>query len=164
MKFAYADPPYVGTGKKIYGKLHSEAHLWDSPEHQKQLVQTLIKEYPDGWAMSCNPRDLHYLLIDSNIRVCAWTKTFHQIRHINIQYAWEPVLLYGGRDEGSRKPMVRDWVSGHIAMKKGLRGSKPDYFNDWILSLLNFQKGDVIEDIFPGTNGMSEAVGRIEND
>lgn len=162
MKFAYADPPYLGMGKKMYGKLHDEAAIWDQVEVQRDLVRKLIAEYPDGWAMSCNPKDLQFLLIDPNIRVCAWTKTFHQIRQTTVQYAWEAVLLYGGRPDGKRKPMVRDWVSGVIAMRKGLQGAKPDYFNDWILALLNYQPGDTLDDLFPGTNGMAEAIKRLE--
>jgi hypothetical protein len=151
-------------GKKMYGKLHSEAAVWDKVENQQNLVRKLIAEYPDGWAMSCNPKDLQFLLIDPNIRVCAWTKTFHQIRKTTVQYSWEAILLYGGRVDGARKPMVRDWISGHIAMRKGLQGAKPDYFNDWILQLLNYQIGeDTLDDLFPGTNGMTEAIMRIEN-
>ena len=135
MKFAYADPPYLGMGKKMYGKLHSDASIWDEIETQRNLVKKLISEYPDGWAMSCNPKDLQFLLIDQNIRVCAWIKTFHQIRKTTVQYSWEAVLLFGGRIDGNRRPMVRDSISGIIAMRKGLKGSKPDYFNDWILDL-----------------------------
>jgi hypothetical protein len=164
LKFAYADPPYLGMGKKMYGKLHNEAAVWDKVENQQNLVRKLIAEYPDGWAMSCNPKDLQFLLIEPNIRVCAWTKTFHQIRKTTNQYAWEAVLLYGGRVDGARKPMVRDWISGVIAMRKGLQGAKPDYFNDWILDLLNYRGGeDTLDDLFPGTNGMAEAVQRANS-
>jgi hypothetical protein len=156
MKFAYADPPYLGMGKKMYGKLHENAAIWDAVENQRDLIRNLIKDYPDGWAMSCNPKDLQYLLIDPNIRVCAWTKTFHQIRQTTVQYAWEAVLLYGGRVEGKRKPMVRDWVSGVIAMRKGLQGAKPDYFNNWILDLLNAKEGDLMVDMFSGSKSMQK--------
>lgn len=94
--------------------------------------------------------------------MCAWTKTFHQIRPTTVQFAWEPVLLYRGRKDHKRKPMVRDWISGVATKRKGLPGAKPDYFNDWILLLLNYQKGDTIDDLFPGTNGMAEAVKRVD--
>jgi len=47
-------------------------------------------------------------------------------------------------------------------MKKGLIGAKPDKFNDWILQLLGFQRGDELVDLFPGTGGMSEAVARVQ--
>lgn len=161
MKFAYADPPYFKQGKKRYGEFHDEAHIWDSKGAHLDLVKRLLDEYPDGWALSCNPANLNWMLVDEEIRVCAWTKTFHQIRPTTVQFAWEPVLLYRGRKDHKRKPMVRDWISGVATKRKGLPGAKPDYFNDWILSLLNYQDGDVIDDLFPGTNGMAEAVNRF---
>jgi hypothetical protein len=49
-------------------------------------------------------------------------------------------------------------------MKQGLRGSKPGYFNDWVLDLLNYQPGDQLDDLFPGTRGMSAAVERKESE
>jgi len=162
MRFAYADPPYYKQGKRLYGKLHEEAAHWDAKENQRALIQRLKDEFPDGWAMSCNPADLSWLLVGhDDIRICAWTKTFHQIRGTSVQYAWEPVLLFKGRYIKAQKPMVRDWLSCPIAMKKGLVGAKPDKFNDWILQLLGFQKGDELVDLFPGTGGMGEAVARI---
>ena len=163
MKFAYADPPYFKQGKKRYGEFHAEAEIWDSQESHLSLIDKLMSEYPDGWALSCNPADLNWLLPrGGDVRVCSWVKTFHQIRPTTVQYAWEPVLLYGGRKDNKRKPMVRDWISGVATKRKGLPGAKPDYFNDWILNLLNYQIGDVIDDLFPGTNGLLEAIKRKE--
>jgi hypothetical protein len=158
MKFAYADPPYYKQGKKLYGKLHDQAEVWDAKQAHIDLINRLITEYPDGWAMSCNPADLPWIIKHDGIRICAWTKTFHQIRPTTVQYAWEAVLLYGGRKDNRRKPMVRDWLSCRIAMKKGLTGAKPLEFNLWLLDLLNYQNGDVLDDLFPGTNGMAEAI------
>lgn len=51
MKFAYADPPYLGCGKKLYGKLHKAAADFDSLETHKSLIERLVDEFPDGWAM-----------------------------------------------------------------------------------------------------------------
>lgn len=166
MKFAYADPPYFKQGKRLYKNFHDEAEVWDSESSHVDLIKRLIDEYPDGWALSCNPADLSWMLplCPPETRVCSWTKTFHQIRPLcTVQYAWEPVLLYKGRVVKNRKPMVRDWLSCRIAMKKGLPGAKPDQFNDWILQLLAFDVlEDTLDDLFPGTNGMSEAVERLK--
>jgi hypothetical protein len=96
MKFAYADPPYFKQGKKLYGKLHSEAEVWDTKQAHWNLIDRLIAEYPDGWALSCNPADLPWIIKHDNIRICVWAKTFHQIRPTTVQYAWEAVLLGGG--------------------------------------------------------------------
>jgi hypothetical protein len=158
MKFAYADPPYFKQGKKHYVNLHDEAEVWDAKQAHWDLIDRLMIEYPDGWALSCNPADLPWMIKYEDIRICAWTKTFHQIRPTTVQYAWEAVLLFNGRKDNKRKPMVRDWLSCRIAMKKGLTGAKPTEFNLWILDLLNYQLGDELHDIFPGTNGMAEAI------
>jgi len=159
MKFAYADPPYYKQGKKLYGKLHNQAEVWDAKQAHIDLINKLMTEYPDGWALSCNPADLSWIMqYHQDLRVCAWTKTFHQIRPTTVQYAWEAVLLHGGRKNNKRKPMVRDWLSCRIAMKKGLTGAKPLEFNLWILDLLNYQEGDQLDDLFPGSNGMADAL------
>lgn len=52
MRFAYADPPYLGCGKKLYGDRHEQAADWDDPERHRQLVEQLCDEFKDGWAMS----------------------------------------------------------------------------------------------------------------
>jgi hypothetical protein len=154
MKFAYADPPYFGQGAKRYG--HSE---WDHQQTHLDLVKHLIEDYPDGWVLSCNPANLVWLLPDCpvNARVAPWVKTFHQIHQTAVQYAWEPVIFCGGR-KGAVKPMVRDWHQANATRQKGLVGAKPHSFNLWVLQLLNFQSGDVLDDLYPGTGGMSLAI------
>lgn len=163
MRFAYADPPYFGQGKKRYGEHHPDAVIWDSKETHIDLVKKLTEDYPDGWALSCNPADLFWILqyCPETTRVASWVKTFHQIRPTTVQFAWEPVIFFGGRKDNKRKPMVRDWFSSVATKRKGLPGAKPDAFNDWVLALLNFQPEDELIDLFPGTNGMAEAVKRI---
>ena len=162
MRFAYADPPYYLQGKRLYGKLHPEAAIWDSKQAHLDLVSNLVNDYPDGWALSCNPANLQWLLpaCPETARVCAWAKTFHQIRPLaSVQYAWEPVIICGGRQIKNRKPMVRDWLACSMAMRTGLVGSKPAAFNVWVLDLLGFDPElDTVADIFPGTGGLGEIV------
>lgn len=162
MRFAYADPPYFGQGKKRYSEFHPEAHIWDEKETHINLVQRLISEFPDGWALSCNPADLSWLLPHCpNARVAAWCKTFHQIwPKATVQFAWEPVIWCGGRKVPNRKPMVRDWIACARSMKKGMIGAKPETFNQWVLDLLGFEPGDDLVDLFPGSGGMTELVMR----
>lgn len=166
MKFAYADPPYYKQGKRLYGDLHPEAAVWDAKQAHIDLVQDLCEQYPDGWALSCNPADLRWLLpaCPETVRVCAWAKTFHQIRPLcTNQYAWEAVLLYGGRSVPKRKPMVRDWLACARSMRKGLVGAKPDEFNVWVLDLLGFNPDeDTITELFPGTRGMDKVLQTYE--
>jgi hypothetical protein len=168
MKFAYADPPYLGNGKKHYGDLHPDAADYDKVETHCELVQRLCHQYPDGWAMSCNPKDLRWLLpmCPAGVRIGAWTKTFHQIRvNVSTQYAWEPVVWIGGRDIVPRKPMVRDWHASRIAMRKGTPGAKPQSFNEWVLQLLGFDPSqDELDDLFPGSGGMSQLVTNMKEE
>ena len=162
MKFAYADPPYFGNGKKRY-KEHPEAHVWDTKEAHFDLIRRLGDEYPDGWVLSCNPSDLGWLLpvCPEDVRVGAWTKTFHQIRKTTVQYAWEPIIFRGGRPNPTRKPMVRDWISCVTTRKKGTVGAKPAMFNEWVLAILGFDpEQDTLDDLFPGSNGMMEVLNR----
>jgi len=115
--------------------------------------------------MSCNPSDLSWLLPhDPDVRVCVWAKTFHQIRPLcSVQYAWEPVLLKSPRNIKNRKPMIRDWLACARSMRKGLVGAKPAEFNVWILDLLGFDPDqDSIDDIFPGTGGLSQVLKTYE--
>lgn len=161
MKFAYADPPYYRQGKRLYGE-HPKAAIWDTKQAHIDLVERLNSDYPDGWALSCNPADLHWLLPHApEARVCAWAKTFHQIRPLcSVQYAWEPVILNGGRKIPKRKPMIRDWMACARSMRKGLIGAKPDAFNEWVLDLLGYQSGDIVDDLYPGTGGLAQAIER----
>ena len=156
MRFAYADPPYYGMGAKMYG--YPE---WDDKGRHLELLASLRDEYPDGWALSCNPRDLQWVLPDcpEDTRVCAWVKTYHQVRPTSVQYAWEPVLLNGGRKVLGRNPLVRDWYSAPATPPQrkdiNLPGTKPAAFCRWILDLLGFDtEHDQIDDLFPGSGIM----------
>src|SRR3990167_468705 len=61
MRVAYADPPYLGQGAKIYKSYHPEAEKWDNPEYHSALIQSLCIEY-DAWAMSLSSPSLRVIL------------------------------------------------------------------------------------------------------
>lgn len=160
MRFAYADPPYLGHGKKDYGEYHPDAGDWDHPEAHVRLVQRLVDEYPDGWVVSLDVPSLRLYLqhVPAKARVGVWCKTMHTIFVSNsVQYAWEPVIWHGGRTIKNRNPMVRDWLRS-VTARTGLKGAKPREFNRWVLELLGFQPGDEIDDLFPGTGSMQQAI------
>jgi hypothetical protein len=73
MKFAYADPPYLGWAKSFYGDLHPEAAKWDDPQAHVELIEVLMDEYKDGWALSCHTAALSFYLslMPEDTRVCA---------------------------------------------------------------------------------------------
>ena len=155
MVFAYADPHYKGCGH-LYASFHERALDWDDEATHLALLQRLQDDYPDGWVLSCNPRDLRWLLPSTpdDVRVGAWCKPWHQIRPTTVQFAWESVLWRGGRKDSKRAPMIRDWVTASATRQRGLPGAKPPAFNRWVLDLLNVQEGGRLDDLFPGTHSL----------
>lgn len=160
MRFAYADPPYLGMGKRMYGHLHPDAELWDDPHQHRQLIERLADEFPDGWALSLSSPSLQTILpmCPPDARVAAWVKPFAVFRpNVNPAYAWEPVIWRGGRQSRSRKePTVRDWHSENITLRRGFPGAKPPAFALWIVQLLGARVdlGDTVTDLFPGSGAM----------
>jgi hypothetical protein len=159
MRFAYADPPYLGCGR-LYAAHHPAALDWDDPETHRALIERLTDEYPDGWALSLHVPSLRVLLpmCPDDVRVSPWVKTFAVFRpNVNPAYAWEPVIWRGGRQHTRHDPTVRDWVAAPITLERGLTGAKPRAFCLWVFSLLNAQPGDTLDDLFPGTGAVGAA-------
>lgn len=159
MRFAYADPPYLGCGKRLYGDLHPDAADYDDPETHRALIGRLVDEYPDGWALSLHAPSLRTLLpmCPEDVRVMSWVKTWHQIRPlVPVQYAWEPVIVRGGRSQ-RHDPMVRDWVMAGATRMRGTPGAKPDDFCFWLFRVLGAEAGDEFVDLFPGSGAVGEA-------
>lgn len=161
MKFAYADPVYLGCGR-LYVSHHPDALAWDDLDTHRKLIARLVSEWPDGWALSCSTPSLRVILpmTPEDCRVGAWVKPFASFKpNVNPAYCWEPVIYRGGRKRNRTQDTVRDFHSENIALKKGLTGAKPQGFADWILDLLgvDFAAGDTIDDLFPGTHGMTLA-------
>ena len=152
MRFAYADPPYIGQAQKHYG-MDEVNHL--------ELINRLVQEYPDGWALSCSSPSLHQLLpiCPSDTRVMAWVKPFASFKpNVFIAFAWEPVLVRGGRPRTRQQPTIRDWVSANITLQRGLVGAKPKDFCFWLFEVFNLQTGDEFDDLFPGTGAVTDAL------
>ena len=149
MRFAYCDPPYVG-----------QAHRYPEKQEvdQKALVEMMVRDFPDGWALSLSSPSLREILsyCPSDVRVMAWVKPFAVFKpNVGVAYAWEPVIFRGGRRRTRQQPTVRDWVSANITLKKGLVGAKPEAFANWLMDVFNVQPGDELVDVFPGTGIVS---------
>lgn len=164
LRFAYADPPYLGCGK-LYVAHHPDALDWNNPERYRGLIAQLATEYQDGWALSASSPSLETLLVlcrevlgVNRVRVSAWVKPFAVFKpNVSPAYAWEPVIWTGGRTKRSRQEdTVRDWHSENITLRRGLPGAKPPAFAKWITDLLgaDVRQGDTIIDLFPGTGAM----------
>ncbi len=150
MKIAYADPPYVGQARRHYN---------ESEVDYPSLIAKLQSEY-DGWALSCSSPSLRVLLplCPENVRVMAWVKPFAAFKPgVNPAYAWEPVLVVGGRRKTRTEPTIRDWVSANITLKKGLVGVKPDAFSFWLFDMLGLRPTDQFHDLYPGSGAVTRA-------
>jgi hypothetical protein len=89
----------------------------------------------------------------------AWVKPFAAFKPgVGVAYAWEPVIVWGGRPRTRQQPTVHDWVSASITLRKGLVGAKPEKFCHWLLEVLNVQPGDTVDDLYPGTGVMSRVL------
>ena len=164
MRFAYADPPYLGCGH-LYAAHHVAARDWDNPERHRALVAQLELEYPDGWAMSLSTPSLRTILpmCPDDCRVSAWVKPFAVFKpNVGVAYAWEPIIWRGGRKRTRDQDTVRDWHSANITLQRGLTGAKPLSFCEWIMDMLNVEEGDEVVDMFPGTGAFDVARERRE--
>jgi hypothetical protein len=160
VRFAFADPPYLGCGS-LYAAHHPDARIWDDPQAHADLVARLVREYPDGWAMCLSTPSLRTILpmCPENARVAAWVKPFAVFKpNVNPAYAWEPVIFCGGRRGDRTRDTVRDWFSKEITLKRGLTGAKPEAFCRWVLDLLGYVPGDALDDLFPGTGVMGKVI------
>jgi hypothetical protein len=147
VRFAYADPPYLGQARRHYGPKAYEVN------HQI-LIATLSRQLPDGWALSCSSPSLQTLLplYPSDVRVLAWVKPFCSFKPgVGVAYAWEPVIVRGGRRRTRAQRTIRDWVAGNATRRMGVAGAKPEVFCRWLFSVFNAYPGDELVDLFPGT-------------
>ncbi|MDE3095801.1 MAG: hypothetical protein KGK07_07355 [Chloroflexota bacterium] len=153
MTFAYADPPYLGM-----------AHRY--PEKQEvdhaELIARLVRDYPDGWALSCHSPSLRLLLplCPESARVCAWVKPWCSWKpSMRMVYAWEPVIVCGGRQTKVRgkTPSVRDWVACSSERKARIFGQKPLEFSFWLFSALGMRPDDTLDDLYPGSGTVTRA-------
>ena len=155
MRLAYADPPYPGCAH-LY---KDHADFAGEVDHE-ELLWRLNTEY-DGWVLHTASTTLLQLapFISKEARLMAWVKPFAAFkRNVSVAYAWEPVIV-----KAARKPVVRgrvvmrDWVSEPITMKKGLTGAKPRNVARWAFEMLGAESTDTLDDLFPGTNAISDA-------
>lgn len=168
MRFAYADPPYPGQSWRLYGDHPDYAGEVD----HRELVDRLMAEFPDGWALSTSASALHEVLPlcpapepsrknkgrylqGTGTRVMVWIKPQAPWRPVSVQYGWEPVLVYGGRprDPGD---FLRDWVSC-VPGSTSVPGAKPNAFCYWLFNVLGARPDDEMVDLFPGSGAVARA-------
>lgn len=172
MRFAYADPPYLGCCK-LYDHDHGDdGRCWDEPGTHQLLIERLCSEFPDGWALSATSGSLRTILpmCPDDVRVGAWCKSFCAFKKgTRPAYAWEPMLFWRGRNpgaghkhappaKGGRQTTPKDFIVEPITMRRGFTGAKPAPVIRWVLDLLNAQPGDEVVDIYAGSGAAAEAI------
>jgi hypothetical protein len=161
MRFAFADPPYLGCCK-LYDHHHgNDGRCWDDVHTHRLLFERLNANY-DGWAYCATSQSLRHVLplTPDGTRTAAWVKPFAAYkRNVRIAYTWEPVLFRPGRDRSADgAPVGRDHLAEGITMKRGLTGAKPERFCRWVLDLMGYVDGDELVDLYPGTGVMGRVL------
>ncbi len=179
IRFAYADPPYPGKSRKNYGDHEDYAGEVD----HAALVERLEDEFPDGWALSTSQDALRQVLqlcpapksrgaagggVRHRFRILSWCKTSGQPGSARgpapvALYAWEPVIIRGGRPAPAGAPRPRDWLVCSIEMytfrakpDDHVTGAKPPAFSRWLFECAGLRPDDEFIDIFRGSGAVAE--------
>lgn len=149
-KLAYADPPYEGQARKHYGSDAAEVNL--------PFLISYLEDSFDGWALSAKSNSLGKILqLCPGARVGAWSKPFAVSKPgVAPAYTWEPVIFRSAR--GASDLYRRDSLVCNPNGRFSFVGSKPRQFCEWLFAdLLGAAPGDYLEDLFPGSGGVSLA-------
>lgn len=177
MRFAFADPPYLGRGE-YYRAHHPDAMAWNDPETHRALIVRLQAEYPDGWALSLSERSLRTILpmCPPEARVAAWCtdRARYAGKAVPVRKHFEPVIFMGGRDYDETGNRCADFIvtkqepmpagqPRYAMVKEDIRagkvfvGRKPRAFCLWVIQLLGAEPGDTFDDLFPGSGAFTAA-------
>lgn len=187
LRYAVADPPYLGRGQRHYGPgsngrpawrsgpvdrargwvpgvsrttEHPDAARWDDPATHAELVADLAARY-DGWAVALAADSLPTYLAaaPTGARVAVWHRTRPPPGGSRIITAWEPVLLFVPPPRRGRNtgPSVTDVLTA-APPNSGHTGAKPRAWTRWVLDLLGVTDGDTIEDLFPGSGAVTAEI------
>lgn len=157
-RFAYADPPY--PGKADY---YSDQPTFAGEVDHRELLERLVDEYPDGWALSTSAEALQDVLrmCPRRVRVASWHRRVRRVRALRPLASWEPLVVCGGRPYSTaRSQTVLDRLTyeGRYQSYPGaLIGMKPPEFTVWMLQQLNACRGDRVDDLFPGSGAIGRA-------
>ena len=152
-RLAYADPPYPGQAAR-YAAGAAEVNL--------PLLVAHLRTF-DGWALSTSASALLAVWnLAPEARCAAWCKPFAVNGWSRVRWSWEPVLFVTDRRgiAPGERSTVRDALiaSPNLAWKERAGsggGAKPEAFVRWLLELLDWQPGDVLADLFPGSGAVT---------
>jgi hypothetical protein len=159
VRFAYADPPYLGQAVKLYGD-HPDAAVYDSLDGHRKLIERLVAEFPDGWALSLSAASLTAIasIAPDGHRWGAWHKTFAFWKiNVNPAFTWEPVMFLAGRPRGRERRTITDSIATPVTYQRGVKGAKPFRFCFWVFEMLGALPADDLVDVFPGSGAVARA-------
>ena len=159
MRFAYADPPYLGQARKHYGSLADYAG-----EVDHATLLTTLAGY-DGWALSLSAESLQEILAmcPAGVLILGWFKPISPPLGDHRVYTWEPVIMkpirrYGpgyvptGLIASPPQFTFRPKPEGHVI------GEKPEQFAHWVFANAGLDRErDSLDDLFPGSGAISAA-------
>ena len=162
LRFAYADPPYIGQAARLYGKHRDYAGEVDHAELVERLNQY------DAWALSASMKSLHHVLglCPADVVVLAWVKLNAPPMGDGRMYAWEPVVMRGGRRPSmpTRTALVSVPPPGYTFAGRPTShvvGEKPAAFTRWLIACAGLRPDDEFADLFPGSGAVGRGMGRV---
>jgi hypothetical protein len=154
VRFAYADPPYPGQSKRLYGDHPDYAGEVD----HRELVERLEDEFPNGWALSTGAKNLQEVLaLCPPVRTLIWHKKAGTPFGDHFYWKWEPVLLRGcRRPDGYPHDLLEALPLGQVSTFRALpeshvSGAKPAAFCHWLFECMGLRYDDEFVDLFPGS-------------
>lgn len=155
-RFGYADPPYPGKAKRYY----------DCPEvDHAALIVRLIREFPDGWALSTSEDALRDVLAlcPRGVRVAAWFRGSRPGVSWRPRSSWEPLIVFGGRPirRTCNEALDDALVLNHRARMRSypgrVVGMKSPAWCEWMFKQLGALPGDELVDLFHGSGAVKRA-------
>jgi hypothetical protein len=153
VRFAYADPPYPGMA----GFYVDHPDYGGEVDHAALVVDLCAY---DGWVLHTASTTLREVLAvcPSEVRIMAWTKPFASWKKgVYPAYAWEPLILCGGRNDFGARQTPPDFCAEGITLKRGLTGAKPERVCHWAFDCLGATPEDTMDDLFPGSGAVGRA-------
>lgn len=113
MRFAYADAT-ICKPREVLDSSSPAAQAWDDTETIRGLVERMLTDFPEGWALSLTSSNLRQVLsvCPYDVRIAAWCQPRAVLSpQSNPAFSWEPVILMGGRKRRRSEWKIRDWLS-----------------------------------------------------
>ena len=158
LRLAYADPPYPGMSG--FYKDHPD---YAGEVDHAELIERMCRDY-DGWVLHTASSTLRAVLevCPSEARVLAWVKPFASWKKgVYPAYAWEPVVLWGGRKAYGSRQTPRDYCAEGITLQRGLTGAKPQAVCMWLFDCLGAEPTDHLDGSVPRLGCRDASMGGV---